>query len=117
MRGLSLLEVVVALALLALVLPFLLNLVPSSALALKRAEDVNAASAYAAKLLDESRCAPNFTVGVDKQETVTLNNTEFQVAREIYAVQGMDEMRDVVVSVTGPRRFQPIRMATRLLGK
>lgn len=114
-RGLSLLEVVVALALIALVLPFLLNLVPSSALALKRSEDVNAASAYAAKLLEEVRADPSPTPGV-VTSTVRLNNTDFRIVREIYAVDRQPSLHDVVVSVHGPARFAPIRVATRIGG-
>ncbi|GMU55397.1 MAG: hypothetical protein AMXMBFR33_45430 [Candidatus Xenobia bacterium] len=114
MRGLSLLEMVVALGLLALVLPFLLNLVPSSALALKRAEDVDAASAYATRLLEEARATPPSRLGVDLDSFVTLNNTRFRVVREVYAVDNYPALRDVVVAISGPARLQPIRMATRL---
>ncbi len=108
----SLLEMVVALGLVALVLPFLLNLVPSSALALKRAEDVDAASAYATRLLEEARATPPTRPGVDLDTTVTLNNTRFR--REVHAVDNYPALRDIVVAISGPARLQPIRMATRL---
>jgi hypothetical protein len=108
-KGLSLLELVVCFGLLALVIPFVLNLVPSGTLALRKAEVVQEASAYGLVLIDEARNSP--AMGLDLDTTRTVGRTEFRIRREIYQVD--DRLRDVVVELT-PRRGQTMRLATRM---
>ncbi len=108
-KGLSLLELVVAFGLLALVLPFVLNLIPSGTLAMKKAEEIQEASAYGWKLIEEARAST--ALGVDLNTQVTLGTTQYQVVREIYQVD--DRLRDVVVELR-PRRGEPQRLAARM---
>jgi hypothetical protein len=104
-----LLELVVCVALLALVIPFVLNLVPSGTLALKKSEQVQEASCYAFKLIEEARNSP--AMGLDLDTTVRLGTTDYAVRREIFQVDS--RLRDVVVEMK-PGRGQPIRLATRM---
>ncbi len=99
-RGMSLLEMVVCIGLLALVIPFVLNLIPSGSLALHKAEEVQAATATAALLIEEAG-----------EGDLDEERGEFHVRRAIYQVD--DRLSDVVVEVT-PRRGAPVRLATRI---
>ena len=108
-KGMSLLELVVCIGLLALVIPFVLNLIPSGTLALRKAEEVQEASAYGVILIDQARSSP--ALGLDLDENRRVGRSEYHVRREIYQVD--DRLRDVVVELT-PRRGQPMRLATRM---
>lgn len=105
-RGFSLLEVVVALALAALVLPLVLDLLPTSALALKRAEDLQAATGLATRALDEMRADPE-----PGQARVELNDTRFLVVREVFEIR--PGILDLVVRVIDERKHE-VRLATRI---
>lgn len=105
-RGFSLLEVVVALALAALVLPLVLDLLPTSALALKRAEDLQAATGLATRALDEMRADPK-----PGQARVEINDTRFTVVREVFEVR--PGITDLVVRVIDERKHE-VRLATRI---
>ncbi|MBI3924867.1 MAG: hypothetical protein HY319_04950 [Armatimonadetes bacterium] len=114
-RGLSLLEVVVALGLLALVLPMLVNLIPSSAVALRRAQDIDAATAYAHKVLEEARRDSTLAPGATLEAEVTINRTNFRMIREVYEVSPASlGLVDVVVLMQGTPSFPPIRLSTRM---
>ncbi|MEW6281564.1 MAG: type II secretion system protein [Candidatus Eremiobacterota bacterium] len=109
-RGLSLLETVVAIGLVGLMIPFVLNLIPSGTLALKRAETLEVATAYGWKLIEEARRLPTVQ-GKDVDRDVKVGGTGFHVTREFFPVG--DNLRDVVVTMR-PSRGEPVRLATRM---
>lgn len=112
-RAVSLLEVVVALGLMAVVIPLLLNLLPSSMMSLRRAERLQVATTLAAYRMDEVNLL-NPAPGVDLNEIVTLSSRRYQVVREFYIVDG--DRLDVVVTVNLlDSNLPPIRLATRVL--
>ena len=83
--GLSLVEVTVSLTLAALVMLFILNLIPSGVLALRKAQDVQAASAYGYGLMEDATAAllSQRSVPASTDVRVTLNDTEFHVTRTV----------------------------------
>lgn len=104
-RGFSLLEVVVALGLAALILPLMLELLPTSALALQRAEDLQTATGVAVRAMDQMRADPR--AGNSKVE---LNRTVFTIVTEVHDVR--PGVVDLVVRVTDERQHE-VRLATR----
>ena len=112
-RGASLLEVVIALGLLAIIIPLIFNLLPSSMLSLRRAERLQVATTLASYRMDEvALIEPQ--PGRDLDEVVTLPPHRYHLAREFYA---LDIYRlDVVVSCElVDSGLPPVRLATRLL--
>lgn len=101
----SLIEVVVALALAALMLPLMLDLLPTSALALQKAEDLQTATGVALQAIDTMRLEPK-----DSDRDVVLNGTSFHVKERAYEIS--EGVYDLVVEVEFPRS-EPVRLATR----
>jgi len=111
-RGVSLLEVVVALGLLAIVIPLLFNLLPSSILSLRRAERLQVATTLAAYRMDElSLMIPQ--AGVDVNEVISVPPHRYRVVREFYA-NDIYRMDVVVLCELLDSQLPPIRLATRL---
>jgi hypothetical protein len=80
----------VCLALLGLVVTFVLNLLPSSALGLQKAADVEAAAGYATQVLDDARLHASAIVNVtpapsptfvDVNTNVHVDRSDFHVTR------------------------------------
>ena len=112
-RGASLLEVIIALGLLAIIIPLILNLLPSSMLSLRRAERLQVATTLASYRIDEvAYLRPE--AGRDLDVVVDLPPNHYRVVREFYA---LDIYRlDVVVSCElVDSGLPPVRLATRLL--
>ena len=111
LRAFSLLELIMAVALLAVGILFIASLIPSSVLGLKKAEDTQAAAAYGIELIENARLSP--PTAPDRREfRRTLNGTDFQFVRQIYGVD--DELFDVVVIASGNPEYPPMRIATRV---
>lgn len=112
-RGASLLEVVVALGLLAVIIPLIFNLLPSSMMALRRAERLQVATTLASYRMDElGRFNP--VAGVDVDEVVVLPPQKYRLVREFYNVDAY--RMDVVVSChLVDTDLPPVRLATRLV--
>lgn len=106
-RGLSLLEVVVGLCLIALVVPFLLNLIPGGYLASFRAEIIQTGTTGALEWTEQARRKPKA-----RNEKVVLNKIEFQASTEIFPVTDTN-LIDIVVTFVPPRGA-PIVLCTRV---
>ena len=102
-----------ALSLAALVLPFLLNLIPSGRLAQQKGENLQAATAFALEWIEDASLKPPKVDGTDKDQTVLLNGVAFHATREARQVEGQKDLQDVIVTLTTPRG-EPIRLAIRL---
>jgi hypothetical protein len=100
---------VVAVALLALAMIFILNMLPTSAFSLKHAEDLQAATAYGQSWIEDVRQNPP---GVDRTADVLLNHTIFHVVRTVHAIP--PDLVDVVVSLRSDTSNVPVQVATRL---
>ena len=115
MRGLraaSLMEVMVALGLLACIIPLIVNLLPSSMVSLRRAERLQVATTLAAYRMDEANLI-SAGPGVNLVDEVALPPYRYRVAREFSAV-GTDRV-DVVVSVMLlDSNLPPVRLASRI---
>lgn len=111
MRGASLLEVVVTVTLLAVVIPLLFSLFPSSLRALSHSEVLQEAVALATYRVDEAALVCRGP-GLDLRERRSLEGRTFEVAREFYR---LDEYRmDVTVSVTTAGE-KPVVLHSRIL--
>lgn len=92
----------------------IVSLIPSGVLSLKKAENLQTATAYAMEVLETSRRGIDQTPWLD-QFRVTLNNTEFRVKREAQPVPQSDgRLVDVRVTVEWDQQPVPVRAATRL---
>lgn len=112
MRGVSLLEVVIGMALLALGFIFVLGIVPTSVTAVKRSEDIAAATAYGLEMLEDARrVLPSQAI---REMDITFNATEFKVRREI--VTAGEGLSDIVVTITWTQDKPPIKLVTRVRG-
>lgn len=109
--GMSLLEVVVAVTLVAICLLFVVSLVPMSAITLKKGEDLQATTCYGLDLIEDYRANPRVTTGVDRTVDVEINRTTYRFVREIYQV---DACVDVVVTATWPQASAPLQLTTRM---
>ncbi|MFN8608170.1 MAG: prepilin-type N-terminal cleavage/methylation domain-containing protein [Vulcanimicrobiota bacterium] len=110
-RGFSLVEVIVAAGLLAVSIPLLLNLLPTSFLSLRKAELMQQATSMALYRLDEAQFLTPRR-GVDLDEVQRVGARDYRLVREFYQ---LDSQRwDVVVSC-GCDELTPVRMATRLI--
>ena len=107
------LEVVLALGLLASILPLILNLLPSSMLSLRRSERLQVATTLAAYRMDECGLLPA-VAGINLDEVVQLDPYRYRLVRQFYAV---DIYRmDVSVScVVLDSNLPPVRLASRFL--
>ncbi len=105
-------ELVVALFLLSLSLPMLLNLVPGGRMAQRSGENLQAAAAYAEGWLEAARESPPTTDGVDRRQRVVLNGVPYVAEREATLVA--PGLQDVVVTMTPAGRGKPFRLATRM---
>ncbi|MFN8609089.1 MAG: type II secretion system protein [Vulcanimicrobiota bacterium] len=112
LRGVSLLELMVALGLLACVIPLLVNLLPSSMISLRRAERLQVATTLAAYRMDEASLL-SVKPGLNLDEEVALPPHRYRVAREFYAV-GSDRVDVVVTVLLLDSNFPPIRLASRI---
>jgi hypothetical protein len=111
--GVSLLEVVVALGLVAVIMPLILNLLPSSMMSLRRSERLAVATTLAAYRLDEAQLLP-YKVGQDLDEVINLNPQRYRLQRVFTPVD--DYRVDVSVScVLLDSNLPPIELRTRLI--
>jgi uncharacterized protein (TIGR02598 family) len=110
-RGFTLAEVIVAAGLVAMSALMIVTLLPSGVLSLKKAENLQAATAYALEVIEAHRA--HSTVAPDFK--VTLNDTQFRVQSTTRAVpHPSGRLQDVLVTVTWNRQPQPVSLATRL---
>ena len=110
-RAFSLLEVVVAIALLGILLPMAFNLIPTGLVAQRRGEELQLATAFAAGWINEAVAKPPATPGKDRDQLVQLGRQQFRATREFFKVS--DRLMDVEV-VLAPPRGRTIRLATRI---
>jgi type II secretory pathway pseudopilin PulG len=110
-QGFSLLEMVVACSLMALVLPLLFNLFPTSLRAMRRSETLQQAVTLATYRMDEA-AVTSHVVGVDLNQNVTLGSSVYQVTREYYNVDAYRMDMQVTVQSEG---MTPLQMQTRFL--
>ena len=108
----TLLEVVVALGLLAMLLPLLLNLLPSAMLSARRAERLQVGTTLITYRMDEVPLL-DYKPGLDLDEVVQIDSHRYRLCREFYAV---DTYRmDVAVScVLLDSDLEPIRLGLRV---
>lgn len=112
-RGFTMVEVIVAAALLGACVLLIVGLVPSGVLSLKKAEDLQAASAYALQVLEFHRK----TARPDQDEAfdVALNQTQFHVHVQTSAVPAHAErLADLCVTMSWNRQPAPLVLATRV---
>jgi Tfp pilus assembly protein PilV len=112
MRGLSLLEVVIALALVALGVVFVLGIIPTSVLSVKRSENIEAATAYGMELVEDAR--QNLGTGTERHYEVEFNNTRITFIRALYTVD--ESTTDIVVVGKWSDERPGIHLATRVRG-
>lgn len=113
-RGFSLIEVIIASALVAAGVMVLLTLIPSGVLSLKKAEDLQTATAYGLEVMEISRGGFERSSALDDFH-ITLNSTEFHVTRQFWPVADTDNrLFDVQVSVSWNGQPVPVQLSTRM---
>ncbi|NDD28545.1 MAG: hypothetical protein EB084_09810 [Proteobacteria bacterium] len=111
-RGVSVLEVVIALALLAVGVLLVLGIVPTGISSMRRAEDISSAVAYGNDVIEH--CRAKLPPAGETEWTVTLNSTDFHVKREVVPVTRA--LTDVVITLQWSDRTPPRVLATRIQG-
>lgn len=112
-RGLSILEVIFAMAILSLLFLFVLGILPTGVRSIKKSEDMAAAAAYSVELIEDAR--RNMPQAGAQTFRLTLNNTEFVMVREIYRVDAA--LTDIAVTASWQPNTPPLRYVTRLRGQ
>lgn len=108
-EGQTLLEIILACSILAVLIPLFLNLLIPAKRSLQRAELLQVATSMALYRVEEVRYLDPVP-GIDLRETMLVNQREYQIVREIYRV---DELRlDVVVRCTAVN-LPPVTLSTR----
>ncbi len=110
-RGVTLMEVVLSTALVAIGLLFIAGIIPTSGFSLKKAENMQSATAYGLELVEDARLKPSPGVAT-RHYKVTLNHTEMRFKREVLFVE--DGLYDVVVTARWTDELPPLRLATRV---
>lgn len=114
-RGFTIVEVLLAAALICGGLLCVVALLPSGVVSLKKAEDLQTAAAYGVEVIEATRSGVAATPGLDDFH-VTLNSTDFHVTRNAAQVPGTGgQLVDVVVTLAWPRQKVPLTMSTRML--
>ncbi len=116
-RGFTLAEIVVATGLIALCLFFLVSLVPTANLSLRKAEDTESATLYAQQQIETVRrtlakAPPTATTAVQ------LNGTDFKVETDVVRLssQGSYGLDEITVTLTrADGRGAPVRLVSRAL--
>lgn len=111
-RGLSLVEIVLALAVLGLCFMFAASLIPTGIITLQRGQDMQAATGYAQELMEDVRQTPASKAGRDRELDVPIGSTTYHATRDIVKLNG--QMIDVVVTVSWRKDVPPVVLATRL---
>lgn len=112
--GFTLIDVIVAAALAGAALLLVISLVPTGVLSLKKAEDLQSATAYGLEVIESSRGGLAQTAYLN-EFTVTLNATSFHVERRSLTVAGSEgRLCDVMVSVSWDEPPTQIQLCTRL---
>jgi hypothetical protein len=106
-------EAVVALSLLALLVPLLANLFPAALRAGRRAHRLQVATNLAAYRLDEA-CLQLPAPGVDLRQRLVLENQTFVVVRETYRLDPSRYEVSVSVSLENSG-LAPVVLSTRVL--
>jgi len=114
-KGHSLLELIVCITLLALIVTFLLNLLPNSLAMLRQAENRNQASKLARSLLEQAAAQPfsQLNINTTSQSSYDPFNTTFS----IWAVPNSDPnyLKDLRVTVQWQERGGPRSLTQDLL--
>jgi uncharacterized protein (TIGR02598 family) len=119
-RAFTLIEMVVAIGIIATSLIMIVSIIPTGVLSLKKAEDYQSANAYGMSLIEETRnsrpACSSYPV-TDLVAEKTFNNTKFLFQRDIYALDSRNphEFYDILVTITWARQPQPLRLSTRIL--
>ncbi len=115
-RGFSLVEIVVASALVAATVLMVMGLIPFGVTSLKKAENMQAATAYGVEVLEARRASilqerPAIPDAID----VRLNQTEFHVESTTRTTaHPAGRLVDISVTVTWNRQPVPVVLATRV---
>jgi uncharacterized protein (TIGR02598 family) len=113
-RAFTLVEVIVAVALIGAGLLLVVSLIPSGVLSLKKAEALQTATAYCVEVMETSRMGLERTGYLDDFR-VTLNTTEFHVVRQAASVPDTDgRLFDVIVRAEWDGQPAPVVLGTRL---
>lgn len=118
-KGFTLIEVIVATALVAISLFIIASIIPTGILSLKKAEDYQSASALGMSLIEDVRAEKPHHASYPVTDLVTereLNNTQFHVQRDIYALNQQSPPRffDCLVTIRWNRQPVPLKLSTRL---
>ena len=97
--GMSLMEVVVSCTLLAILLPLLFNLFPSSLRALKRSGVQQTEASIAAYRMDEAALLPHLAASTVALPDVVLDGRKYSIYRSFYALDPDIYRLDAAVTV------------------
>ena len=107
--GLSLVEVLVALGLIAISLMLILGMIPAGIQSSQRAADIQMAAAWSRQLLEEAPQPNSSTPPPDLNETKTIGSTEFQAKRTIRSTGNY--LYQIQVETSWNAGVEPIRLS------
>ncbi len=82
-HGLTLIEVMVAIGLIAVSLMLILSMIPAGIQSSQRASDIQMAAAWARQLLEETPQPSSSTPPADEELSKTIGPTQFQATRKV----------------------------------
>lgn len=120
--GFSLIEIMVAMVILAICIIFTAVSITQSRKALRQAEYVQVATCYASNLIEETKTAPpeiSLLPLTNLDEDVTVGSRRFHVVRSIYSLGVYKEYssQQIVVNITWDSCARPLIFSEVILAK
>ena len=113
-RGLTLVEVMVAIALIAVSLMLVLALIPAGIHSAQRAENVQAAAAWSRQLLENAPVPDEFPIPSEIARTehqTKIGSTDFSAVRTLNTIPGESYLYKVAVETTWGEAVEPVRLS------
>jgi Tfp pilus assembly protein PilV len=112
--GITLVEVMVAIGLIAVSLMLVLSLIPAGIHSAQRAEDVQGAVAWSRQLMESAPVPEEFPIPADlarKTFQITLGKTNFEAVRTLSTIPGKSYLYRIDVETTWNDGVRPIRLS------
>ena len=112
-RGVTLVEVMVAIGLVAVSLMLVLSLIPAGIHSAQRSEDIQAAAAWSRQLLEDAPVPETFPIPADiaqTQHTLKIGRTNYTATRRLFTQPGEHFLYHVEVVMTWDPEARPLTM-------
>ena len=113
-RGLTLVEIMVAIGLIAVSLMLVLALIPAGIHSAQRAENIQAAAAWSRKLIETAPLPEVFPIPAgmeDEKFEEKIGNTYFSADRRLSLLEGQPYLYRIEVETTWREAVQPVKLS------